>query len=86
MTQRQEVIFLLRGTYDPKTGSYISPEGVGMCIAPEFVPKGTKIIGAPPSPLLSKILEPPPLPPELKKAIEKGVEQLKVEKGLNNLK
>jgi len=36
------------GTYDPRTGIYISPEGVGMSTATP--PPGAKIIGAPPVP------------------------------------
>jgi len=34
-----------KGTYDPKTGIYISPEGLGYSMAEQYVPTRTRVIG-----------------------------------------
>ena len=74
------------GTYDPKTGSYISPEGVGMSMIPGYEPPaGTKIVGAPEisAPKLPSFLEPKFETPAQEKfyeeIIQPKVEQQRVE-------
>ena len=67
------------GTYDPSTGTYISPEGYGMSMLPGYEPPaGTKIIGAPPT-KLPAIFQPGYVSPELRKILPPEMIQ-KIEK------